>query len=259
MLPGQFDRQFYAMDRGRKTGDEKSPLSAGKYFVKLAADGAFAGSVAFALDVSGILEQSEHAFFAVFGEGMKVEQSIVGGSGVDLEVAGVNNDSQRRMDGQCDTIHQAVSDGDGVDGKRADLEALAGPNLVQLSVIEKTMLVEFVLDIGEGKLGAPDRHVELGKNPGQGADVVFVAVSEDDGAHLLAIFGEVRNVRNDDVDAEQFGFREHEAGVDDDNVVTPAHSHAVHSELTEPAQGHNMQFSSWHWGSIDASTGVRAE
>ena len=63
---------------------------------------------------------------------------------------------------------------------------------------------------------------------------------------LLAVFGQIGNVGNDDVHAQQLGFGEHQAGIDDDDVIAPAHGHAVHSELAETAQGHNMQFSSWH-------------
>ena len=108
------------------------------------------------------------------------------------------------------------------------------------------MLVEFVFDVGQRELGAPDGHVEFGENPGQRADVVFVAVGEDDSANALAVFDEIGNVGDDDVDAQQFGFGEHQAGVDDDDVVAPAHGHAVHAELAQAAQRHDMQFSSWH-------------
>ena len=55
-----------------------------------------------------------------------------------------------------------------------------------------------------------------------------------------AILKQVGDVGNDDVDAQQLGFREHEAGVDDDDVVTPANGHAVHAEFAETAQGNYL-------------------
>ena len=67
-------------------------------------------------------------------------------------------------------------------------------------------------------------------------------------ANPLPVFGQIGNIRNDDVDAQQFGLGEHQASVDDDDVIAPAHGHAVHSELAQTAEGHNMQFSSWHLG-----------
>ena len=87
--------------------------------------------------------------------------------------------------------------------------------------------------------------------------MVFVAVGEHDGAHLLAVLDQIGNVGNNDVHAEKFGFGKHQAGVDDDDVVAPAHGHAVHAELAQPAERHNMQFSSWH-AVIDRSTSLRA-
>src|SRR5208283_4768894 len=108
------------------------------------------------------------------------------------------------------------------------------------------VLVEFVFDVGERELGAPDGDVEFGEDPGERANVVFVAVRENDAADFLPVFGEIRDVGDDDVDAEEFGFGEHESGVDDDDVVTPTNGHAIHTELAQAAQGDNLQFSSWH-------------
>jgi hypothetical protein len=63
--------------------------------------------------------------------------------------------------------------------------------------------------------------------------VVLVPMGEDDGANALSVVGEIRDVGDNDVHAEEFGFREHQAGVDYDYVVAPAHGHAVHAELAE--------------------------
>ena len=57
---------------------------------------------------------------------------------------------------------------------------------------------------------------------------------------------QIGDVGDDDVDAEQFGFGEHQAGVDDDDVVAPANGHAVHSELAQAAEGYNMEFMRGH-------------
>ena len=153
----------------------------------LRAHGAFARRVALALDVGRILEQRQHAFFAVFGEGMQVEQPVVGGRGIDLEIAGVDDHAQRRVDRQRHAIHQAVRDLDGMDGERPDLEALAGADLAQVGVVEQAVLFQLVFHVGQRELGALDRHVQFGQHPGQRADVVFVAVGQNDAAHLLAV------------------------------------------------------------------------
>ena len=243
-------REFYgevdAVDRTGEAGDEEAALGVGENFVELAADGALAGSVSLALDVGGILKEREHAFFAVFGEGVEIEKLVVGGRGIDLEIAGVDDYAERRVDGERDAIDQAVRDADGVNGEDAGFEALVGAHLAEVGVIEQAVLVELVFDVGEGEFGAPDRDLEFGKKPGERADVVFVAVGEDDGADALAVLDEIGDVGDDDVDAEEFGFGEHQAGIDDDNVVTPAHGHAVHAELAETAERDDLQFSGGH-------------
>jgi len=52
--------------------------------------------VAGAVGVGGIGEQQQHAAFAVIGEGVQVEELVIGGGGIDFEVAGVNDDAARR-------------------------------------------------------------------------------------------------------------------------------------------------------------------
>jgi hypothetical protein len=76
--------------------------------------------------------------------------------------------------------------------------------------------------------------------------VVFVAMGEDDGADVFAILSEIGNVGHDDVDAEEFRFREHEAGIDNDDVVFPAEGQAVHAEFPEAAKGDDFQFFALH-------------
>src|SRR5450631_812987 len=98
------------MDGRREAGDEQAALGAGKNFAKFGANGAFTWRITAALDVGRILQQREHTFFSVLGESVKIEQAIVGGGGVNFEVAGMNHDSERSMNRQRNTIHQAVRD-----------------------------------------------------------------------------------------------------------------------------------------------------
>src|SRR5581483_8543082 len=241
-----FDRELDAVNRGRKAGDEEALRDAGKNFVELAAYGALAGRVPGALDVGGILKEREDAFFAVLGETVQVEEAIVRGSGINFEIAGMNDDPERSVNGQRDAIYQAVGYRNGMNGEGAKAEALTSPNFVQVGIVEEFVFFELVFDVGERELGAVHRNVDFGEDPGQAADVIFVAVGEDNGANLVAVLDQVGDVGNNDVHAEQFGLREHQAGVNDDDVVTPAHGHAVHAELTQPAQRNDLQLTCRH-------------
>ena len=52
------------------------------------------------------------------------------------------------MDRQRNAIDQTVRHLDGMNGKRTCFEPLVGSNLAQIGVVEKSVLVEFVFDVG---------------------------------------------------------------------------------------------------------------
>jgi len=77
-----------------------------------------AGRVAGAFD--GWFEswsQGKDAALAVFGEGVQIEGVIVEGRKIDFEVAGVDDDAHRGVNGQSYAIDQRVSDANGLNGE----------------------------------------------------------------------------------------------------------------------------------------------
>ena len=246
VLKGHLQRQLDAMDRRREARDKQPLFGAGENLLEAGANGAFTGRVALALDIGRVLEERQHTFFAVFGEGVQIEEPVVGRRRVDLEVSGVDQDAERRVNGQRHAIHQAVRDLNRTNGEGADLEAVTGANLVEHGVVQQRVFFELAFDQGQRELGAIDRNVELRQHPGQPADVIFVSVRQDDRAHVRPILDEVGYVGYDDIDAEQFGFREHEPGIDDDDVVAPANRHAIHAEFAESTEGNNLELSNRH-------------
>ncbi len=58
---------------------------------------------------------------------------------------------------------------------------------------------------------------------------------------MRAVFNEIADIGDDDVHAEQLFFGEHEAGVDNDNVIAVAEGEAVHAEFAQPAEGNDLQ------------------
>ena len=137
------------------------------------------------LHVGRVLQQGQHAALAVLGKGVQVEGLVVERREIDLEVAGVDDDADRRFDGQRHAIHQRVGHADRLDGERADGELFLGRDLDQLGFVEQLMLFELAFHVGQRELGGVDRDLELAQDPGQAADVVLVAVGEDDGADML--------------------------------------------------------------------------
>ena len=65
--------------------------------------------------------------------------------------------------------------------------------------------------------------------------MIFMTVGEHDRANFRPVLLEIGNIRNDEVDAQKFGFREHHAGINDDDVVAELQHQHVHAEFAEPA------------------------
>src|SRR5207248_9099830 len=66
------------------------------------------------------------------------------------------------------------------------------------------------------------------------SNVILMAMRQHDGANLRSVLLQVGNVRDNQVDAQKLGFREHHAGVDDDDIVAHARSEEHTSELQSP-------------------------
>ena len=138
------------MDRGGEAAEEELLLGLREDLVEARADGALGRRVAGAVDVGGVLQQAEDALLAEFGEGVEVEGLAVRRGEVDLEVAGVDDDADGRVDGERDAIDQRVRDADGHDGERPEREAAAGKHLDQLGVVEQAVLFELAFDVARG-------------------------------------------------------------------------------------------------------------
>src|SRR5437660_4760396 len=87
MLARHVNRQLDAVNRRRETRNKETPLGTNKYLFKLAMNRALTGRVALALNVSRILQESQHSLFAVLRKTVQIKQSVVSGSRVDFEVA----------------------------------------------------------------------------------------------------------------------------------------------------------------------------
>jgi hypothetical protein len=198
--------------------------------------GTFGRSEAGALDVGGVGEERENAFVAIARERVEIEAGAVYGRLVDLEVTGVNDDAERRADGERDAVDGAMRDGNKFDLEGVNLDEATGCDFAQRGGIEEACFFEALFDEREGEARAVDGHVEVAKNVRQGADVIFVAVGEDDRFDEMAILFQVGDVGNDEVDAEEFGFGEHHSGVDDDDGIADANRHHVHAEFAETTE-----------------------
>jgi hypothetical protein len=84
---------------------------------------------------------------------------------------------------------------------------------------------------------------------GQRADVVVVAVRQNDRLDILFFLFEILDVRNDVVDARRFVFGELQTDVDDDDFIFIFEEHAVAANFFKAAERHEAKTAS---GSIPA-------
>src|ERR1700677_5156225 len=159
----------------------------------------------------------------------------------------MNQNAEGSMNSQRNAVDKTMCHVNRMNREWSRLEPLSSANLAQIGVLEQSVLFQFVFQQSKSEFSAPHRYIEFRKDPRQCTNVVFMAVGENDGAHPLPVFDEIRNVRNHNVHAQKLGLGEHQARVDDDDVIAPAHGHAVHSELAQAAEGYDVQLSSWHF------------
>ena len=96
----EIEDQLQAVNRGAEAGDEQAAFGAVENVFQARAHGALGIGIAGPVGIGGIGEQQQHAALAVIGQRVQIEQFVVGGGGVDFEIAGVDDDAERGGDGQ---------------------------------------------------------------------------------------------------------------------------------------------------------------
>ena len=152
---------------------------------------------------------------------------------VDLEVAGVDEHAERRVDGEPDAVRHAVRDAQELDLEGADLDDVLRPDGPE-GVVGEIVFVQLGADERQRQRRAVDRTIDVRQQVGDGPDVVFVPVREHERGDAALL--QVGEVGNDEVDAEELDVGERHPGVDDETRVPVRDRHEVHAELAEAAQ-----------------------
>src|SRR5690606_37297042 len=104
------------------------------------------------------------------------------------------------------------------------------------------VLLELRLDEGERERRAQDRDVgAVAQQVRDSADVVLVAVGEDEAHDPVVAPLEVREVGQDQVDARLLLLREEDAAVDDEDLAAVLEDGHVATDLAEAAEGDGPQ------------------
>jgi hypothetical protein len=240
-LRREVDEQLHAVDARRERRDDQPAGRAGEDLLERLDDFGLRAGEAAAVDVRAVRKQREHTRRAELREAVDVEMLAVDRRLIDLEVAGVDHDAAWRVNGQRDAVRDAMRHTDELDLERADRDTLGGTHSREPRAGHvDTVFHELRLDEREGERCAVHRAVDIREDERDAADVVFVAVRQHKGGDPPLLL-QVRQVRNDQIDAQQFRIGEHDAGVDDDRRVGPGEREHVHAELAEAAEWYNVE------------------
>src|SRR5439155_1160748 len=159
-----------------------------------------------------------------------------------LPVARMLHRSVWRLDGHADGIRDAVADGVRIAAQAADGERLAWADLAERRLVRELVLAELGADEAVRELRAVDRDLdELAKHVRQRADVVLVRVRHEKAADPRLSRPQVGDVGDDEIDAQHLFVGEHEAGVDDDDVVARFDRQHVLPDLADTTERDDPQ------------------
>ena len=125
---------------------------------------------------------------------------------------------------------------DGLHRKAAKAHFLAGTDLMELCTGGKTVLLQLVFDQANGQTCSVNGHVELFEQIRQAADMVFVAMGNEQALDAVLIFQYIGEIRNDKVHAEHIGIREHQAAVHQDHIALAFIQGDVFANFAQAAQ-----------------------
>ena len=106
-----------------------------------------------------------------------------------------------------------------------------------LGILHQPVFLQLVLYQGNGQLGAVYRHVDLLKDIGKGADMVFMSMGNDESLDLLDIVFQISDIRNHKIDSQHVVARERQSAVHHNDRVLVLKGGDVHSDLLQTAKG----------------------
>ena len=132
---------------------------------------------------------------------------------------------------------------DELHGEAAASDGFARLDHMQFTALGQTRnaVVELILEQLDGHAAAVNRRAELTQQVGQAADVILVAVGDEDAAHTVAVLEHVGEIRNHRVHARHGFIREDLAAIDDDDVVAVFVGRHVLADFAHAAQRNHAQ------------------
>lgn len=150
---------------------------------------------------------------------------------IHLEVACMDDGSDRRTEIEGTGVGDRVIRMDKADFHAANLYFITVMHFVQC-IVRNVVFFQFPFNEAAYEFRRVYGHIYFIEQVGQTADMVFMAVRDDDGPYFVPVFNQVTHVRDDEVDTEHVVIREGQAGVDDDDVISVLDDRHILADFT---------------------------
>ena len=228
------------MNAGREHRHDQLAFGAGEDFLEGVDDIELRPGVAPTVDVGAVAEHAHDTLAAELRQTVEVDVLAVEGRLVDLEIARMEERPGWRVQRDRDAVRHAVRDADELDVGRADRHAVSRLYRHEPIAGVDAVLGELWGGKGQREGRAVDASPDVGPHIGNRADMVLVPVRQHERVHPTDLL-QVRQVRNDQVDAEQVGLGEHHARIDEQARTRARNRHHVHAELAQAPQGDGFE------------------
>ena len=194
--------------------------------------------------VRGVAAQQQHPVAPQLGQPRHVGRRAADRRLVELVVAGEQHGPELAAQDHADHVGDRVRQVDELDLERPRLDLLARREHLEVGLAQP-VLVELGARHRDRQLAAVDhRHrrlPQLAQHPRQRADVVLVAVGDDDRLDVVDVLAQVGEVRQHEVDAHHLGGREAQPAVDhDDRAVVLDDGHVL-ADLADAPEREDAQ------------------
>ena len=155
---------------------------------------------------------------------------------VDLEVPGVEDDARRAEDRERRAVGNRVVRLDELHVEVPERHRVPVLHDEELRRVGEPVLLKLVLNQRDREARRVHRHIQILQNVRERADVVLVAVGDDEALHLRPVVLQVRHIRDDAVDPQHVLARERDSAVHDDDAVPVLEGRHVHPDLLKAAE-----------------------
>ena len=235
---GRVDDLLHAVDVTReRRGDDPAVSVLVEQGAQYRTDAGLARRVPVLLRVRRIAQQQAHAL--VGGDGTDARQvgaTSVHGREIQLEVARVQDDPLRRVHGHREGVRNRVRHGDELHVEGSDHATFAVSHHHQIGAPQQSGFLDATTRQTQRDGRAEHGERQLAQQELQRSDVVLVTVRGHATHHAVGVLAQPREVRQHQVDAVHVDVGEHQATVDEEQLVVLLDHHAVATDLTQSSE-----------------------